>query len=131
MIAESVRVVFGGSPPASMTADVSDWTLWAYMLILGFGIGPSLAGFTVVIQNLVPLKSLGVATSTLTFSRQIGASVGLAVAGTVFSRQFADRLPKTLAAHGESQHAIPQLVNLSGLLQTVGNGQAILDRIFT
>jgi hypothetical protein len=101
------------------------------MLILGFGIGPSLAGFTVVIQNLVPLKSLGVATSTLTFSRQIGASVGLAVAGTVFSTQFANRLPKALAAHGVPEQAIPQLVNLSELLQNVGNGQAILDRIFT
>jgi hypothetical protein len=29
------------------------------------------------------------------------------------------------------EQAIPQLVNLSELLQNVGNGQAILDRIFT
>jgi EmrB/QacA subfamily drug resistance transporter len=131
MVGGGVLMVIGGYLLTRLTADISDWTLWAYMLILGFGIGPSLAGFTVVIQNLVPLKSLGVATSTLTFSRQIGASVGLAVAGTVFSTQFANRLPKTLAAHGVPEQAIPQLVNLSGLLQNVGNGQAILDRIFT
>ena len=131
MVGGGVLMVIGGYLLTRLTADISDWTLWAYMLILGFGIGPSLAGFTVVIQNLVPLKSLGVATSTLTFSRQIGASVGLAVAGTVFSTQFANRLPKTLAAHGVPEQAIPQLVNLSELLQNVGNGQAILDRIFT
>ncbi len=131
MVGGGVLMVIGGYLLTRLTADISDWTLWAYMLILGFGIGPSLAGFTVVIQNLVPLKSLGVATSTLTFFRQIGASVGLAVAGTVFSTQFANRLPKTLAAHGVPEQAIPQLVNLSELLQNVGNGHAILDRIFT
>src|SRR6266851_4971015 len=131
MVGGGVLMVIGGYLLTRLTADISDWTLWAYMLILGFGIGPSLAAFTVVIQNLVPLKSLGVATSTLTFFRQIGASVGLAVAGTVFSTQFANRLPKTLTAHGVPEQAIPQLVNLSELLQNVGNGQAILDRIFT
>jgi EmrB/QacA subfamily drug resistance transporter len=131
MVGGGVLMVIGGYLLTHLTADISDWMLWAYMLILGFGIGPSLAGFTVVIQNLVPLKSLGVATSTLTFFRQIGASVGLAVAGTVFSTQFANRLPQTLAAHGVPDQAIPQLVNLSELLQNVGNGQAILDRIFT
>ena len=131
MVGGGVLMVIGGYLLTHLTADISDWTLWAYMLILGFGIGPSLAGFTVVIQNLVPLKRLGVATSTLTFFRQIGASVGLAVAGTVFSTQFANHLPQTLAAHGVPEPAIPQLVNLSGLLQNVGNGQVILDRIFT
>jgi hypothetical protein len=101
------------------------------MLILGFGIGPSMAGFTVVVQNAVPLNRLGVATSTLTFLRQIGASVGLAVAGTVFSTQFANRLPETLAAHGVPPQAIPQLVKYSELLQSVGNGRSVLERIFT
>src|SRR5256885_3494677 len=106
MVGGGMLMVIGGYLLTRLSADISDWTLWAYMLILGFGIGPSLAGFTVVIQNLVPLKSLGVATSTLTFFRQIGASVGLAVAGTVFSTQFANRLPKTLAAHGVPEQAI-------------------------
>jgi len=84
-----------------------------------------------VVQNSVPINRLGVATSTLTFLRQIGASVGLAVAGTVFSTQFANRLPQTLAAHGVPQQAIPQLLKLSELLQSVGNGRPVLERIFT
>jgi EmrB/QacA subfamily drug resistance transporter len=130
MVAGAVLMVIGGYLLTGVTADISDWTLWAYMLILGLGIGPSLAGFTVVVQNSVPLSRLGIATSTLTFLRQIGASVGLAVAGTVFSTEFANRLPHTLAAHGVPQQAIPQLVKLSELLQSVGNGRLVLEHIF-
>ena len=131
MVGGAVVMVIGGYLMTHLTADIPDWTLWTYMLILGFGIGPSMAGFTVVVQNAVPVNRLGVATSTLTFLRQIGASVGLAVAGTVFSTQFADRLPQTLAAHGVPQPAIPQLVKLSELLQSVGNGRSLLEQIFT
>jgi hypothetical protein len=99
------------------------------MLILGLGIGPAMAGFTVVVQNSVPMNRLGVATSTLTFLRQIGASVGLAAAGTIFSSSFANRLPTNLAESGVPQPLIPQLVKLSGALQNVGNGRALLQHL--
>ena len=59
-------------------------------------------GYTVVVQNSVPMDRLGVATSTLTFLRQIGASVGLAAAGTIFSSSFAGRLPANLAQAGRA-----------------------------
>ncbi len=128
MVGGAVVMVIGGYLMTGLTVDISDWTLWGFMLILGFGIGPSMAGFTVVVQNAVPLNRLGVATSTLTFLRQIGASVGLAVAGTVFSTQFANRLPQTLAAHGVPQLAIPTLVKYAELLQSVGNGRSVLEK---
>lgn len=128
MVGGAVVMVIGGFLLTHLTADISDWTLWGFMLLLGFGIGPSMAGFTVVVQNAVPINRLGVATSTLTFLRQIGASVGLAVAGTVFSSQFANRLPTDLAAHGVPQQAIPTLVKYAELLQSVGNGRSVLAK---
>jgi EmrB/QacA subfamily drug resistance transporter len=120
-------MLLGGFLMTHLTAGVSDWTLWLWLFILGLGIGPAMAGYTVVVQNLVPITRLGVATSTLTFVRQIGASVGLAAAGTVFSSSFATRLPTTLAQQGVPQSLIPQLVKLSGVLQNVGNGRAVLE----
>ncbi|HEV2218581.1 MAG TPA: MDR family MFS transporter [Candidatus Dormibacteraeota bacterium] len=129
MVGGAVVMTVGGWLLTHLTAGISDWQLWAYMLVLGLGIGPSMAGFTVVVQNIVPMKQIGVATSTLTFLRQIGASVGLAVAGTVFSTQFATRLPDELAANGVPAQVIPQLVKLSELLQSVGNGRTVLERI--
>jgi hypothetical protein len=41
----------------------------------------------------VPFSKLGVATSNLTFFRQIGGSVGLAIAGTQFGSALKDELP--------------------------------------
>ncbi len=83
-----------------LTAGTSDPVLWAWMFVLGLGIGPSMSGFTVVVQNSAPLQQLGAATSTLTFLRQIGGSVGLAIAGTLFSQTFEEKLPGRLTGHG-------------------------------
>ena len=129
MVGGALVMTIGGFLLTQLTADIPDWKLWGYMLVLGLGIGPSMAGFTVVVQNAVPLTRLGVATSTLTFLRQIGASVGLAVAGTVFSSQFASRLPVNLQDHGVPAALVPQLVKLSTVLQSVGNGKALLEHL--
>jgi EmrB/QacA subfamily drug resistance transporter len=71
--------------------------LWAWMFVAGVGIGPTMAVFTIAVQNAVPFSKLGVATSNLTFFRQIGGSVGLAIAGTVFATQLQNDLPSKLA----------------------------------
>ena len=131
MTAGAVVMLIGGFLMTHLTAGVPDWELWTWMLILGLGIGPAMAGFTVVVQNSVSPNRLGVATSTLTFLRQIGASVGLAAAGTIFSSSFAGRLPTTLYEAGVPQPLISQLVKLSGALQNVGNGRALLEHILT
>ncbi|HEX2647743.1 MAG TPA: MFS transporter [Candidatus Dormibacteraeota bacterium] len=131
MTAGAVVMILGGWLMTHLTADVSDAALWTWMLLLGLGIGPTMAGYTVVIQNAVPLNRLGVATSTLTFLRQIGGSAGLAVAGTVFSSQFASRLPEGLASHGVPASLISQLVKLAPVLQNVGNGRGVLERLLT
>ena len=129
LVGGAVVLTVGGWLLTHLTAAIADWELWGYMLVLGFGIGPSMAGFTVVVQNSVPIIRIGVATSTLTFLRQIGASVGLAVAGTVFSSQFATRLPDNLAAQGVPSLVVPQLVRLSVILQSVGNGRSVLEKV--
>jgi len=82
-----------------ITAGSSDWQLWLWMFIMGAGIGPAMSVFTVVIQSDAPPAQMGVATSTMTFIRQIGGSVGLAIAGTLFSQDFIQRLPVQLIAH--------------------------------
>src|ERR1700730_15644060 len=129
MVGGAAVLLIGGFLLTHLTAGVSDWELWLWMLILGLGIGPAMAGYTVVVQNSVPMNRLGVATSTLTFLRQVGGSVGLAGAGTIFSSSFANRLPVNLAEEGIPQPVIAQLVKLSGALQNVGNGRALLEQV--
>lgn len=83
-----------------LTATVGDWSLWGWMFVMGVGIGPSMSGYTVVVQNAVPQRYIGVATSNLTFFRQVGGSIGLAVAGTYLASTFTSQLPKNLAKAG-------------------------------
>ena len=81
-------------------------TIWLWQVVLGIGIGPTLAVFTIVIQNAVPFSKLGVATSNLTFFRQIGGTVGLSVAGSLFGTQLTRLLPDRLVANGIPQQLV-------------------------
>ena len=85
----------------NLRADTPFPVLWTWMALTGAGVGPTLSGFTIIVQNAVPVDKLGVATSNLTFFRQIGGSVGLAIVGTVFGTTFAARLATELRPVGE------------------------------
>lgn len=100
MLVSMVILIIGSYLMTHLTTTTGNWALWSWMFLMGLGIGPSMAGFTVVVQNSAPPKQLGAATSTLTFLRQVGGSVGLAIAGTLFSQEFTQRLPGRLIANG-------------------------------
>ena len=109
-------------------------TLWLWLALTGLGIGPSMSVFTVVIQNAAPKERLGTATSTLTFLRQVGGVVGLAIAGTVFSQGLSTQMPKQLsAAHLPSQltaHFSGTGTFSENNIASVGNmGQTILQTV--
>ena len=90
------------------------WTLSLWMAIAGFGVGPSFSVTTVALQNAVPVRRIGVATSNLTFFRQIGGSVGLAIAGSIFALTFATQLPTQLAAAGAPPAVVQHFAQGSG-----------------
>jgi hypothetical protein len=68
----------------NLRADAPALTLWLWMFIAGVEIGPSMATFTVAVQNAVPVAEMGAATSDLTLFRQIGGTGGLTFAFTLF-----------------------------------------------
>ncbi len=96
LIAAIAIMAVGIGLMTQLTADTDFPPLWVWMFVAGVGIGPTLAVFTIAVQNAVPFRELGVATSNLTFFRQIGGSVGLAIAGTVFATQLQSDLPNRL-----------------------------------
>ena len=95
---------------SNIRADTPLPVLWVWMFITGLGIGPTLGVFTIVVQNAVPVRALGVATSNLTFFRQIGGSVGLAALGTVFATKLSDGIPVQLMAAGVPRQMVDQFV---------------------
>jgi EmrB/QacA subfamily drug resistance transporter len=82
----------------NLRADTPTPVLYIWQFIAGLGIGPTLAVFTIIVQNAVPWQKLGVATSNLIFFRQVGGTVGLAIAGTVFARTLATQAPIQVGA---------------------------------
>ncbi len=90
----------------NLRADTQVTTVWLWLAIMGLGIGPTMAVFTIVVQNAVPFREMGVATSALTFFRQIGGSIGLAIAGTVFGSTLAREIPAQLSKNGVPQQIV-------------------------
>jgi MFS family permease len=83
-----------------LTKDTPVPVVWLWMFIAGLGVGPTFSVPTIVIQNAVPFRQLGVATSNLTFFRQIGGTIALAFVGTIFATSFKDNLIPQLSANG-------------------------------
>ncbi|MBI2847308.1 MAG: MFS transporter [Chloroflexi bacterium] len=70
------------------------------IVLLGFGLGTTFPLFTIAVQNAVPYRVMGVATSSTQFFRAIGGTLGLAVLGSVMTNRFTsglfNDLPPTL-----------------------------------
>jgi EmrB/QacA subfamily drug resistance transporter len=96
-----------------MKVDTSQPVTTAYMVVVGVGIGMVMQVMIVATQNSVPRHVLGVATSSVSFFRSVGGSVGVSVFGALFNARVAAELaarldPATLAllhspaAHGDT-----------------------------
>ncbi|CAH0210379.1 MFS transporter [Plantibacter sp. VKM Ac-2885] len=76
------------------TADKPVWWMMGGMLLVGLGLGQLMQTLTIASQNAVEARDIGVATSSSTFFRQIGGTLGTAV---IFSVLYT-RLPDTIGA---------------------------------
>jgi predicted histidine transporter YuiF (NhaC family) len=85
---------------ATMGPDTSGRTVTVYMVILGAGIGFTLQTLILAVQNAVGPGDIGVATSSATFFRSMGGSLGVALFGALFNARLSDSLGTT-AAIGE------------------------------
>ena len=74
--------------------------LGAAMFLVGAGTGRTLQNFGLVVRNAVPQRDIGAASSTVTFFRSLGGTIGVTVLGAVVARSIADGV-----AAGES---VPQ-----------------------
>lgn len=62
-----------------MRYDTTYWYVAGAMLVIGLGLGQLMQTLTIASQNSVGLRDMGVATSSSTFFRQIGGTLGTAV----------------------------------------------------
>ena len=55
------------------------WQTDLYMVVFGAGLGLNMQSIILAMQNAVPVRDMGVATSSVTFFRQMGGALGTAV----------------------------------------------------
>ncbi len=75
----SALLVIGLLLMATVGADTPLWRTDVYMLIFGFGLGLNMQSIILAMQNAVPPRDMGVTTSSATFFRQVGGTLGTAV----------------------------------------------------
>ena len=80
--------------------DTPFWRVVLYEYLFGAGLGLTMQTVVTAIQNSVQFRDMGAATSSITFFRQMGGSIGAAVFGAVLSSRLALYLSEQLAQAG-------------------------------
>lgn len=86
----------------TMTAQTPIWVIIAYLMIFGAGLGLVMQNIVLVAQNAVSATVVGTATSTTNYFREVGATLGTAVFGTVFASRLTERLVAVFSGSGAS-----------------------------
>lgn len=100
----------------------------AGMLMAGLGLGQLMQTLTLASQNAVGARDIGVATSSATFFRQIGGTLGVAV---IFSVLFSV-LPGALGDSFKNKDLVSEALDaaLNPVVASAENNQAIMQTIY-
>jgi EmrB/QacA subfamily drug resistance transporter len=75
-----------------------------FMAVLGVGLGGSMQILTLIVQNEFPHRMVGTATAANNYFRQVGASLGSAIVGSLFVARLTalllERLPQAATSSG-------------------------------
>jgi hypothetical protein len=114
------------------------------VLVFGAGLGLFIQVLTLVVQNAVPMREMGVATSSVTFFRSMGGAIGASALGAVLTARIAAEFrvflpPAVLAGGGDKVAQLvqsPSVVDAlkrtnpalhEGIIQAYSHG---IDRLF-
>jgi EmrB/QacA subfamily drug resistance transporter len=81
-----------------MTPATTNGELVRNMICAGLGIGLLMSLFTIIVQNAFGRDMLGQVTSSLTFFRSLGSSIGVGVLGAIVTNDFSSRVATSVPA---------------------------------
>jgi EmrB/QacA subfamily drug resistance transporter len=88
------------------------WEIWQVsigMVFMGLGLGQMMQTLTIASQNAVEAKDIGVATSSSTFFRQMGGTLGVAIFLSLLFNSLADKGANIWAKVMQAKNANPGL----------------------
>jgi len=84
----------------TLSASTPIWLICVFLFVFGAGLGLIMQVVVLVVQNSVDASMIGTATSTNNYFREVGASLGVAVFGTIFTTRLTDNLTQVFASAG-------------------------------
>jgi EmrB/QacA subfamily drug resistance transporter len=105
-------------------AHTSVWTLVPFMVMLGVGLGFNFQPVILAVQNAVNPREMGVATSSVTFFRQMGGTIGVAAFLSILFTRLATEIPKQIIAAAQ---ASPVAAQQAQQLQQAGASTVLSD----
>ncbi|KGJ72523.1 MFS transporter [Cryobacterium roopkundense] len=113
-IAGTIIVGFALVLLSTMTPTLAIWVLCSYLAIMGIGLGLSMQILILIVQNSFPNSEVGTATASNNYFRQIGASLGAAVVGSLFAARLTEllteRMPAGASGAGAANSFTPAMV---------------------
>lgn len=103
------------------------WQLAIFAILIGAGLGLSMQTIVIALQNAVKPQELGIATSSNTFFRSIGSTIGVAIFGAIYSSRLAHYMPEEIgklakanpgALEGVTQQKIDSIRNNTAVIKT-------------
>ena len=101
----AVTMTVGLLALSRLDVDTPFWQLAIFEYLFGAGLGFTMQTIVTAVQNSVNRRDMGSATSSITFFRQMGGSIGAALFGAVLSSRLAHYLAEQLARAGISPGA--------------------------
>ncbi|MGO2037172.1 MAG: DHA2 family efflux MFS transporter permease subunit [Brevibacterium sp.] len=77
---------------SQLKADSPAWETMGCLALLGLGLGMSMQTLVLVVQNAFPVSMVGTATASNNYFRQVGATLGMAFIGSVFTQRLMDNI---------------------------------------
>ncbi|ATE55969.1 MDR family MFS transporter [Actinosynnema pretiosum] len=123
LVAGSISLTAGFAALGFLDRETPLVVLSVAMALVGAGIGMTMQNFVLVVQNAVPLKDIGAASSAVSFFRSLGGTIGVAVLGAVLARDVAANPGDVPTAYGE---ATAQVFLISAAVAAVGVLAAVM-----
>jgi hypothetical protein len=95
---------------STMSAGTPVVVTCAYLMVIGIGLGLSMQILLLIVQNTFPAREVGTATASNNYFRQIGASLGAAVVGTLFASRLTDALGQDSGGSFDANALTPEAV---------------------
>jgi EmrB/QacA subfamily drug resistance transporter len=112
-----------------MTIDKPLWFLMIGMFFIGLGLGQLMQTITLASQNSVEPRDMGVATSSATFFRQIGGTLGTAVLLSVLFSLMPTNISSAMANKADLSSALDAAMNPT--VATASANKGVMKQIWT